>query len=972
MIAGFAAMTASTAWAQSQPAPTSSTTASKEEAEVEAVVVTGSRIKRNAFTSPSPIQVITSEQSALKGLTDTTEILQQSAVTGGASQTNNELTGYVATGGPGVNTVSLRGLGDNRTLVLFNGHRLPPSGVRGTVGPIDLNTVPASLIDHVEILKDGASSIYGSDAVAGVVNFISKTNLDGGKVTVNANVPFKTGGQTYTVDGAWGKTFDRGYISVAANYYEAKALRRSDRKNTSCAADYLFDPETGDRIDYKGLNGDYKCYNMSNAYATVVNAAGSSLGNFMYLPSGLTPPTFAQGNALNGGAVPADLVRMGRAGYPLTYPYASYDTPYYDRSTVVSPVKRYSFFTTGGFDLTAHTQFYGEALYNKRKSEQDASRQLFPTVSASNPNNRFGANGWRAQPVIALPYDSKQDIDYYRVLGGLKGDFSGLGSFWSSWDWDIYGQYGKSSGDYTVDSVYNDRVNATIGSTACNQALITISGGQCSSVPGGIGWTSQRVLAGQWTDAERAFLFGVDKGHTDYEQYLVEGSVSGELFTLPAGKVGIALGATLRHDKLDDQPGRESVTNNNWGLTAAGHTFGSDETKEAFGELSVPLLKGLPGVESLDLSLSGRYTDVRSYGSDKTYKVGLNWQTLPWLRLRGSVGTSFRAPALYELYLANQTSFLAQTSIDPCINYSTSSNPRIQANCAAAGIAPDYAGAGSSALIVAGGGAGVLKAETSKAKTFGVIFSPSFADLRIALDYADIVVKNEVDRFGASNLLYECYNAPTPGGSGFCGQFDRDPTTHQVTEVRDSYVNVAEQTNRALDLTIEYNHENSLGQFSVTSNLTWQLKDVRTVFGSNTDDYNGTTYGYRGPDFIGDVTLRFERGDYTAAWTVNAIGKGSDTEVEGDDVFVNSRYANLAAGISSQPVYYKQYTEFTAYHSMSLRKKMDTITITAGIQNVFDELAPSASTGQFRVGVAALNGYDYRGRRGFITIEKTW
>jgi iron complex outermembrane receptor protein len=973
MIVGFAAMTASTAFAQSQPAPTSSsTTAAKDEAEVEAVVVTGSRIKRTAFTSPSPIQVITSEQSALKGLVDTAEILQQSTATGGSSQTNNELTGYVATGGPGVNTISLRGLGDNRTLVLLNGHRLPPSGVRGTVGPVDLNTVPSSIIDHVEILKDGASAIYGSDAVAGVVNFITKSNMDGGRIKVNANVPFESGGEAYAVDGAWGKTFDRGYVSISGNYSKSEALRRSDRKNTSCAQDYLFNPTTGDRLDYKDTSGNTKCYNLQNNDMAVINAAGASLGSFMYTPSGLAVPTLAQGNALNGAAPPSDLVRMARAGYPLTYPYANYSTPYYDRATMISPVERYSLFLQGGYDLTSTTQVYGELFYNKRKSEQDGVRQLFPTVSASNPNNRFAANGWRVQPIIALPYDSKQDVDYYRAMGGIKGDFSKIEGFLSSWSWDVYGQYGKSSGDYTIDSVYNDRVNATIGASACNQALITISGGQCSTVPNGIAWTSQRVLAGQWTDAEKAFLFGVDKGHTDYEQYLFEGSMTGDLFSLPAGKVGMAIGATYRHDKLDDLPGRESINNNNWGLTAAGHTFGSDATKEVYGELSVPIFKGLPMVEALDLSLSGRYTDVDSYGSDKTYKIGLNYQVLPWVRVRGSIGTSFRAPALYELYLANQTSFLSQTAIDPCINYALSSNPRIQANCAAAGIAGDYAGAGSSALITAGGGAGRLKAETSKAKTVGVIFSPSFADLHVAVDYFEINVKNEVDRFGASNILYECYNAASYNTSGFCGQFTRDPTTHSILGVSDSYVNVAEQMNRGIDLTVSYNYDASFGKFSTETNMTWQLQDTRRVFGSTEDDYNGTTYGYRGPDFVADFTLSFQRGDYTATWAVNAIGKGSDTEVFGGDVFNSTKYANLAAGISSQPAYYKQYSEFTAYHAISLRKKMDTLSITAGVQNLFDELAPSASTGQFRVGTSALNGYDYRGRRAFITIEKAW
>jgi iron complex outermembrane receptor protein len=960
------------------PKPAEKTKPAADEAEVEAVVVTGSRIKRTEYNSASAISVITSEQASLQGLTDTAEIIQQSAVTGGAFQVGNELTGYVTTGGPGVNTVSLRGLGANRTLVLFNGHRLPPSGVRGSVGPVDLTTIPNAVIERVEILKDGASSIYGSDAVAGVVNYISKKNLDGGVFNINANVPFSSGGggQTYSADGAWGKTFDRGFISASANYYKSIALRRGDRDGSSCAEDYLFNPKTGQRVDWLGLDGNYKCYNMGNNYVAAINSAGSSLGSYVYRQPGISYPTSAQGN----NSIWTDLARMARNGYPATFPYANYDTGYYNRRTLISPQERYGIFLEGQYNLGGSHEVYGEFLYNKRKSEQDSARQLFPTVAVGNPGNRFTANGYSAQPVIAIPYDSIQDIDYTRVLGGIRGDFSSVGGWFSTWNYDVYGQYGKSSGDYSISSVYADRIAATTGASGgCVQSLITISGGQCSSLSAGyIPWTSERVLAGNFTAEESAFLFGVDKGHTDYEQYLFEGSLAGDLFNLPAGPVGAAIGATYRHDKLDDMPGRESVRSNNWGLTAAGHTFGSDATKEIFGELAIPVFKGLPFIEHLDLSVSGRYTDVDSYGSDSTYKVGADWQIASWVKLRGSYGTSFRAPALYELYLANQTSYQAQTAIDPCVNWGQDSNVRIQANCAAAGIPSDYAGAGSSALIYAGGGAGVLEAETSKASTIGIVLSPSFVDLRISVDYFDIKVENEVERFGAANILEQCYNTATYNTSGFCSLFSRDAVTHQVTEVYDSYVNVAEQRNRGIDLTFDYGHEFSYGRFNLRGQFTWQLQDTTRLLGAQEDDYNGTTFNYRGPDFMGNLTATFTHDDWTGFWTVSMLGKGSDTEVFGGDVFAAARYANLPAGVSSTDctaansycVYYKQYNEFHSTHSVSLRRKFDTYTVTAGIQNVFNDEPPASSTGQFRAGTWSLNGYDYRGRRGFVTLQK--
>ncbi|MCE3289091.1 MAG: TonB-dependent receptor, partial [Caulobacter sp.] len=330
------------------------------------------------------------------------------------------------------------------------------------------------------------------------------------------------------------------------------------------------------------------------------------------------------------------------------------------------------------------------------------------------------------------------------------------------------------------------------------------------------------------------------------------------------------------------------------------------------------------------------------------------------------------------LYLANQTSYAGQTTIDPCINWGDSTNARIQANCASAGLPSDWAGYGSSALVVAGGGAGVLKAETSDASTLGVIFTPQFMDLSVAVDYFDILVNNEIDQFGAGNILYQCYNATTYGDSPFCSLFERDATTGQITTVYNSYVNVAEQRNRGVDLSVTYRHEFDAGALTLNAQFTWQLQDTTRVFGSDEDDYNGSTYNYRGPDFVGNTTLTWRTGDWTYSWMTQYIGKGSDTEIFGTDTYGSTRYASASnydytsGSTYYNYIYYKQYTEFQTYHSVSLRKAFGDMTVTAGLQNIFDEDPPAASAGQFRVGTSALNGYDLRGRRAFLTIQKRW
>ncbi|MFM8376505.1 MAG: TonB-dependent receptor plug domain-containing protein, partial [Phenylobacterium sp.] len=460
----------------------------------------------------------------------------------GSFQVNNQLTGFVTTGGPGVNTINLRGLGSNRNLVLLNGRRVGPAGTRGTVGPVDLNVIPQSVVNRIEILKDGASSIYGSDAIAGVTNIITNDRIDGGEVQVYGNVGEQSGGETFRINGTWGKTFDRGYLNISADYYEQKVLRRQDRDDTACAADYLVDPATGQRVDYKNTEGGTKCYNL---FANTLRTG--SFGDLVYTLPGITYPTAAQGNAGSNAtiAVPAGFARSARAGFPLTYPYAEQEDPLFGRASILSPVKRYTIYATAGIDLTPNIEGYTEVLLNRRESAQYGVRQFFPSLATAwvlgNPNNPYGASLGSQLPIIPMKSDRAQTVDYARVLFGMKGDISGLG-FLDGWSWDAFIQHSRSDADYGVDVIYNDRVLAvTTSALACDQSRITISGGLCSTIPNGIPLTSQRVLAGNFNAAESAFLFGYEVGNTVYEQTQFEASMTGDLFQLPAGGVSTAV-----------------------------------------------------------------------------------------------------------------------------------------------------------------------------------------------------------------------------------------------------------------------------------------------------------------------------------------------------------------------------------------------------------------------------------------------
>jgi iron complex outermembrane receptor protein len=254
------------------------------------VTVTGSRISKDTFNSVSPVQVITRQESLLAGFNSTTDALQSTAVTAGSSQINNAYGGYVTDGGPGANTLGLRGLGPTRTLILLNGRRVAPAGSRGAVGSADLNVLPNAIVDRIEILKDGASSIYGSDAVAGVINIITKTKVDGVSFEAQHNATDGGGGDQRRYSIMFGTTGERSHFSGSYEYYTRNDMSLRDRDWTRCATDKYRDIDVG---DYWGsgdfidpLTGKSKCY--------TIDAGGVTINTIGTTPVPVLPPRVAR------------------------------------------------------------------------------------------------------------------------------------------------------------------------------------------------------------------------------------------------------------------------------------------------------------------------------------------------------------------------------------------------------------------------------------------------------------------------------------------------------------------------------------------------------------------------------------------------------------------------------------------------------------------------------------------------------
>jgi iron complex outermembrane receptor protein len=969
--------------------------------EVERVVVTGSRLKKNEFTSSAPIQIITREDATLEGLTDTADILQASSTAAGSQQINNTFSNFVIPGGTGANTISLRGLGANRTLVLVNGRRLAPAGSTGQLGQPDLNTLPQSMIERFEILKDGSSSIYGSDAVAGAVNVITRKNFEGLQVSGDTTITQEGGGNSYRLDGIWGEVFDRGSIMIAAEYYKRDVLKLGDRDYFACAQDNVYEVGTGRLLDiidprtgqsqcqnyfagvWQRLSGGVFAYND----ATVAGGGPWGLDLENYHRVGISYPRMARVfgaptlcgadlhlcTATEQFAVMNDAQKAAvEAAWRQSQAELIQDDPRFLEGDLVSPVERGSVYLEASYDVGSGIELYTENTFTRRKGNQSRWVQLFPVIPGYHVTNPIPEN---AQPIIPYEATSSQEVDFARTVWGMRGDLGDKVPLIGNWSYDLYAQHSRSDASYTGSFIYFDRILATtIGfPDACDPSLIFIGPdpGNCPTVE----WFSPEVLSGNFTPEQRAFLFGEETGTTVYTQSLINGVVTGDLVEVPYGTVSAAVGFEARRDEIDDTPGEQARLDNYWGQSSAGRTAGSDTVAEVFGEVEIPLLAGMKFAESLTLDASARYTSYDSYGDGSVYKLGLNYQITPEYRVRGTTGTSFRAPALFEMFLGDQTGFQSQNNIDPCINWDLSSDPRIFNSCGPGGLnlPPGYLGGASDAIVFTGGGGiGTLRAETSEARTVGFIWTPDWIDLSIAVDYWEFEVNDEVSQLGAAAIVFFCHTREPALANPYCDLFtrDKDPLSTDfgsILEVNDSYLNIASQVTDGLDLNVRYTHEFSFGKMTVDGDFTWTFTDAINAIGDGEQAFNGTLYD---PDFVGSINARFERNDWTFFWHTEMASRTSNSEILGGNQFLFNGTPFLGV--------YKHWTEFTAVHDASVRYRADDWSIVVGMNNIFDEPPPTASSdgpssGTFgRQGNAIATGgpYDLLGRRVFVSLSK--
>ncbi|WP_246371213.1 TonB-dependent receptor domain-containing protein [Marilutibacter penaei] len=934
--------------AQAEEAPAQP--ANAQPTELEKITVTGSLLRRVEYDSISPVQVITADTAVEIGQIDAGEFLQQSSVAAGSTQINNQFGGFVIEGGLGVQTVGLRGLGANRTLVLLDGKRPGPSGTRGQVQAFDLSVLPTSVIQRVEILKDGASSIYGSDAVAGVANYITRRNIDRPEVTINGRMPFDGGGETFSISGATGWNFDNSSIVVGAEWQKYEPLKVGDRDFFSCPEDLFWD-ENGNRLDRedRSILAGTDLAGCNNLYAnTVIDAITGT--RYIPSPDGSTVGLIPGYRPRYSGRYDTD----GAAWYEDVLNYDFYKNQY-----ILNESERFKFY--GGANISFDSfNWDSQIMASRRETSSERFRQFFPLVGgatavipvysyANDPTYAAPVPSGIAQPIMPFRSNNSEEVDYFYVNTGLNGIFG----FTDTWSWQTNLSYTRSDGEYTG-----------LGIVASRSGDV-----QYDDDAPVIDYFDPAVLNGDRMDELEAQIGEYNTGSTVYDQVLFTGILTGDLFELPAGPVASAIGVEYRDFSIDDQPSELSQNGDLWGQSSAQVTKGDDQVTELFMEVEAPLLAGIPGIESLTVNASARWFDYDSVdGSDYVWKTGLSWQVTPSFRMRATTGTSYRAPGLYELYLGNQTAFLSQLAIDPCVDWQNSTNTNLQANCAAAGIPGNYAGGGSSATIVSGGGAGVLNPETSQADTIGIVFTPEFADFSVALDYFSIEVNDQIGQLGAGAILGGCYGSPNYPNA-FCNLFDRnsptDPTApNAITEVRDSYININKQRTRGYDLLVRYEKDFAAGSLDVQGEATYVFEDFQQLFdssqasGFDTDDFNGDISR---PKVLANVITSFERNDWTYTWGMNYVHGTSALELSPNTTYFG--YPTATRDVVA---------ERAVYHSLSVRYDQPDWSVLVGVRNILDQDPPQVSSGAAtRYGnvPAFATQYDWYGRTGFVQFN---
>lgn len=698
----------------------------------------------------------------------------------------------------------MRNLGSNRTLVLVNGRRWV--GGTGLGGAVDLNTIPTAAVERIEVLKDGASTIYGSDAIAGVVNIILRQNFDGAEANAYFGQYDKGDGSREAYDFTIGSTGERFHATLGVGYVKEEPVWAGNRK-ISAVPVYGAIPGTG-------------------------NSSTTPEGRFAYY--GNTGRVDSSGRPVFGALRP-----NGSEGYFITDDggstyrnYTSADSYNHAPSNyLVTPQERTSVFADAGFSLTDNVRFKSTVTYNERKSEQILAAMPITlgraapgtnganiVIDADNIYNNTGRDinyiQYRASETGGRIY--RQNVKTYAFNGAFEGDFE-VGNRFFNWEAGMF--YGKNdqtditNGFFNISALRNalgpSFIDAT-GVARCGTAGAVIDGCVPMNMLGGAGSLTPEMI--NYAGFTAHDVYG-------YEQKTYYGSIGGELFNLPGGPLAFSLGVEHREESGFDDPDALINSGDTTG-NARTATSGGYDLDEAYLELAIPLLSDLPGAQLLDFSVATRYSKYSNFGNTTNSKFGFRWKPITDLMIRGNWSEGFRAPSISELYSGVSDTF--EDVRDPCAGSYSGGSPNTSIPASCAGVAP-YAQANSQIRTTVGGNPD-LGPETSTSKTLGFVYSPSWVSgLDISVDWWNIEIKNAIDTQTAQEMLDSCYVA---GISSVCSLITREQTG-EISNMLAVPNNIGRIEAEGFDFTVGYRlPDTAWGSFNFVWDSTYMTKYI--------------------------------------------------------------------------------------------------------------------------------------------------
>lgn len=890
LLAATILSTATPAVAQTGGAAEASRSAYGQEADVQGdIFVTGSRIRRQDIAGVGPATVVNAEQIENTGIVNVETLLQRLPANAGFA--GNQTSAYWTGNGYGTAQVNLRGLGIKRTLVLLNNRRLVAGGTGANSSP-DLNMIPVIALARVDVLKDGASAIYGADAMAGVVNMITRTDFTGIGISGRSGVTERGDGGDFTVDLLLGKRGARGGILAAATYQKTNAVNLASRAPCSLA-------ET--------TPGTLSCVN-----------SASTIGGRAVLPNG---------QQINFNQDPG-----GNGNFFEPYSAAKHNFNSNPFLNAVSPIERIATAVFGDYDLTDGVKAFGEFLYTHRKSNQIATPGTLRNLSilAGNPTNPTGQNIVLIQRRLAEPGPRQ----FFQETNTWQGTLGFRGKLANNWAWEVAGAYGRNT---AVDGSTNIANLKNVGNTL-NTSLCSRSAG--AAVP-----CADYLGFGDLTPQVLDYILFTSRDRGGNSLLSITADLNGDLFRLPAGAVSFAAGATYREEKGWRNPDPLTVAgiaNTNQQSPISGAT----KAKEAYLELSVPVLANAPFFRALTIDGAVRYSDYDLFGTDWNYKFSADWMIVEGLRVRGTYGTGFRVPNVPELFGGVSEGNL--TTTDPCSRYSTSTNATLVANCRASGVPVGYVQLGTSILTTVGGNQN-LKAESSKSWTIGTVVQPRFfiPGLSLTADWFNIDITGAIRAIPGSTKLAVCY-ASTNLSNPFCRDFTRSPLTGEVTYLSAQPINTGRERMSGLDLGLVYAHTLGSFQLQLDLNATYLNEYVVEPFvGGAPIVFDGRIGGGNGgyPKWRGYGVATARRGGVAFTWSTQWIGKAQDFNA-----------APTAIGYRTPDVF---------YHNAQLAFEVTRKTrFQVGVDNLFDRSPPYIPS--FTDGNTDTMTYDLLRRRFYV------